>query len=222
MHERPDLPTDRGGALERALHLLAASLDDLRPGGRSRPAQTHCARQRLAHIWCGSRRLPLAGRARMDEQGVIRVLIGRRLVARSTAAGVRVEPSMGDDVRDALDQAWRRLRDYTLEGDVAGLSAMYTADAVVLDADAPTASGRAEIELAYRRMLASTLLLGLEREQLTLVRAGDLAVDNGTWTAIVRRQGKAQEQIRGRYMLVWRWAGGEWLVLRDVSLPPQP
>ncbi len=127
-------------------------------------------------------------------------------------------------IQRAMDDGWMQATEAAKKGDASALAALYTDDAMVIDPSMPTVIGKANIENAYKGILASMKLLTMTHEQTSFDMAGDLAVETGTFTQTWQAEGKSPQQVSGRYTIVWKNVAGRWLVLRDVGtpMPPEP
>jgi len=95
--------------------------------------------------------------------------------------------------------------------DEAAVAAVYAPDAVIL----PPNQGRQTGTVFLEQMLA-----GLEPLKATFVvtpvtimvaAAGDIAVDEGTWTTSLPNADGTTFQDDGKYLVVWRKVNGTWL-----------
>lgn len=125
-------------------------------------------------------------------------------------------------VSRAVDDVWARAVDGLKKGDVAALTAVYTNDAMIVEPDSPTTTGRAQIAANLKQMFASTKFLGMTHTRTALEVSGNLAVENGTVVQTFQESGKAPQKVERRYTLVFKNVNGKWLVLRDVSTPMPP
>jgi ketosteroid isomerase-like protein len=113
--------------------------------------------------------------------------------------------SLPDDVTGALDQAFTR-------HDLAAVMALFTDDAQILPEHGPVVAGRAEIEQYYKDSMTPVASYATDTE-MTLV-SGDLAVEQGRYRVRNIRRGLDVEE--GKYVHVWRRAGGNWKLYRII------
>jgi uncharacterized protein (TIGR02246 family) len=124
--------------------------------------------------------------------------------------------------RRAIDALWTKSITAAKSGDAAALTAMYTADAVLIDPSMATITGRASIGKMFRDLFATAKLVDYAHVQTAFDISGDLAVENGTYTETVQERGKSPEKVSARYTLVFKNVGGQWLIARDVATPMPP
>ena len=96
-------------------------------------------------------------------------------------------------------------------GDVVGLSNLYTEDAQVLNSGRPSTIGRENISKVFEgwvrdSVISSFTTTGLWGNKDLLVEQGTgyFADSKGTWKST------------GRYLLVWKNVDGEWKIFRDT------
>jgi ketosteroid isomerase-like protein len=106
-----------------------------------------------------------------------------------------------------------------------GAAALYTYDAVMFAPGHPTAWGTAPITAILEKEIAGMksagLILGLGTENEVGV-TGDMAWHSGTYV-IKDKAGKTADT--GKYLEVWKKAGGKWRIIRDAwnsDGPPAP
>jgi len=126
--------------------------------------------------------------------------------------------------RRAIDALWTKSIAAAKAGDAAALTAMYTADAVLIDPSMPTITGRAKIGKMFRDLFATTKLVDYSHVETAfdVSGGGDLAVENGTYTETVQERGKPPAPASARYTLVFKKVNGQWLIARDVATPMAP
>jgi len=127
-----------------------------------------------------------------------------------------------DEVKRALEEGWARATEALKKGDVEGMVALFTDDATYIDSMMPTLVGRANLENAYREIFSSLTFLEMTHEQKELTVSGELAVENGTVTQTTQDSNGDPVSSTSRYLMVWRYEDGKWLVLRDASIPFPP
>lgn len=152
---------------------------------------------------------------------------------RSLAALVAVAPLLGACAagpgpitqadRDAIDAVRSAFREAVLAGDVAGLLALYTDDAVEMPPNMPMNSGKAAIETANTSnpMPSAFSMTPMETEGV-----GDLAYDRGTYSFAMSVEGAPEPMTEtGKYLVLLRkQADGSWLMSTviwnsDMPLP---
>jgi ketosteroid isomerase-like protein len=126
-----------------------------------------------------------------------------------------------DDVRATIEAAGKQFVADFHKGDAAALAGYYAEDAMVLPPNADFVKGRAAIQAfwqsfvgaGYKHFALSTLEVGA---------GGDLAYEVGTYEV-----GTAPDAVddRGKFLVVWKKAGGKWWIHRDMfssNMPAAP
>jgi ketosteroid isomerase-like protein len=117
------------------------------------------------------------------------------------------------DVRQAIDEANEQIEQAFRQGDIGGITRLYTADARILAPKEPDLRGRRDIA----RLHASILAVGFERLDITTLevsRVGNLALEIGTFSY---RHEEGTGSMKGRYMALWQWDGERWRIHRAIS-----
>ena len=104
-------------------------------------------------------------------------------------------------------------------GKASDVAAMYTADAMAFPPDSDVVRGQAAIQQLWQGVIDS----GIKEIALTTTdveEAGDIAVEAGT-ALLKNSSGKVD---RGKYLVVWKRAGAQWKLHRDIwnSSAPTP
>ena len=110
-----------------------------------------------------------------------------------------------------IAEAGRRFLQLFAASDPASIAACYTEDAQILTASMSPVRGRAAIESLFKFTRGPGHTLEFQTEDLDV--QGDTAIEIG---AYVRRDGNGSTVDRGRYVVVWKWIGGEWKIHRDM------
>ena len=113
--------------------------------------------------------------------------------------------------------ATRRFLALFAANDIAGLAACYTEDAQMMPANMAPVRGREAIASVFKFTAVRGHTLEFRTEELEV--HGATAIELG---AYVRRQAGGAAVDQGRYFVVWKRAGGEWRIHRDMfstSLP---
>ena len=126
--------------------------------------------------------------------------------ALSPSAAVRA-----DDVRQAVDAGNRAFIAAFLRHDARAVSELYTEDAQVIAPGAPVARGRSAIAASWQKAMDSGIK-DVRLDTADVESAGDLAYETGT----VRLVGKDGAATTARYVVVWKRAGGQWKLHRDI------
>src|SRR4051794_36086429 len=108
--------------------------------------------------------------------------------------------------------------------DAAGISQLYTEDGAVMPPNAPIGKGRAAIQQTWASMMGTPGFdLTFTPEQILVSASGDMALDRGTYQLTVLAPSGKPQRDTGKYVVVWRKAGGEWKAAADIfnsDLPP--
>lgn len=100
--------------------------------------------------------------------------------------------------------------------DAAAIAQLYTEDGAVLPANEKAALGRESIEQWWNSsMQMPDYDLTFETDQLVISKAGDMALDRGTYRFAATPPGGAINDS-GKYVVVWRKVDGEWKVAADI------
>jgi ketosteroid isomerase-like protein len=148
---------------------------------------------------------------------VLRILAVSVLLAALTPA---VAPA-ADDVRGAIEAVGRQFSADFAKSDAAALAGHYAEDAMVLPPNAEIVKGRAAIQAFWQSNVETMKHLGLTTTEVH--SGGDYAYEVGTYEI-----GTAPDAVvdRGKFMVVWKKAGGKWWIYRDMfssnAPPPAP
>jgi uncharacterized protein (TIGR02246 family) len=116
-----------------------------------------------------------------------------------------------DEIRDAVEAGNRAFVAAFLRGDSKAVAELYTEDAQVIAPGAPVAEGRAAIQAAWQKVIDSGVKnVSLNTEDVE--SAGDLAYETG----IVKLVGSDGATSSARYLVVWKRAGSDWKLHRDI------
>jgi uncharacterized protein (TIGR02246 family) len=138
----------------------------------------------------------------------------------STQAQVKQQGGTGAAAaKAAVEATWAAATAATKKGDVAGLLALYTPDAIVLDPAASTVRGRAAIEKYLKDTFAAVKFVDMTHKTDSFEVYGDAAVETGTYVQTIQEKGKSPARVEGRYTIVFKNVNGQWLAHRDVSVP---
>jgi uncharacterized protein (TIGR02246 family) len=120
------------------------------------------------------------------------------------------------DVRKAIEAGNARWVAGLAAKDASAIAAVYAEDAILYPPGGGAVSGRKAIGAAFEPMLGAPLSLTTAEVK----QSGDYAIETGTWK-LAGPDGKAADE--GKYIVVWKKVGKNWLMWRDIwnsSRPP--
>lgn len=129
--------------------------------------------------------------------------------------------------RQAIDSVMRRFTDAMARGDAKTAGSMYTSDAIAAFPGAPLLTGADSISKAFEGDFAAMSIQNPNLRTDGLVTAGNLAVENGTWSWVAqpKQAGSKGDPQSGHYLTVWQHQpDGTWKIFRDyvVQDPAAP
>lgn len=103
-------------------------------------------------------------------------------------------------------------------GDVDGLVALNTDDAIVMGPGMPPARGTEELRAAYQAMVSEVDFeeFSIDMERLEVAESGDMAWAVGTSNAVVALPDGGTAETQDRFAVTFENVDGEWLVAADV------
>lgn len=124
--------------------------------------------------------------------------------------------AQADDAAD-VKAAIQRWQDLFNAGDgAAAAQEIYTEDARLLPPDAPMIEGREAVAQFWQAVMDSpvhSLALG----GVALEVAGDTAIETGTWSITVPKEGGGEMQVGGKALVIWKkGADGAWRMSQDM------
>jgi len=136
------------------------------------------------------------------------------------AAPLRAQRAGGANaaVRAAIEASNKKFIDGVANRDAALIASTYTGDAEAYPPNSDAVKGRAALQKLWQSVLDSGIA-AFELSTSEVESAGDLAYEVGTY-AMKTKDGKVAD--RGKYCVVWKRVGGQWLLHRDIwstSLP---
>jgi uncharacterized protein (TIGR02246 family) len=106
--------------------------------------------------------------------------------------------------------------------DSAAIAQFYADDGVVMPPNQPLVTGRDAITKFWQSMVAipeSTLTF--QPDRIDFSRAGDMAIDRGTYRFTGKPGGQAVDET-GKYLVVWKMVGDDWKVAADMFSSDEP
>jgi uncharacterized protein (TIGR02246 family) len=120
------------------------------------------------------------------------------------------------EVRKAIEESNAVFTEAYNSGDAAGVTALYTEDAILMPPDVATVQGREAIQEYWSKALESGLS-DLKLEVVSVDGRGDLAYEIGKYSVMVPF-GEAKVAWAGKYLVIWeRQADGAWMMSVDIS-----
>ena len=141
------------------------------------------------------------------------------IVATALAAACGPAPPSNGQVKSAIEAANLSFSNSVAKADTAGMTATYTADAMLLPPGNEAVTGAEAIRAFWQGTLDSGVR-GLKLEIMSVDAAGDLAVETGNYAITDANGGQVD---RGKYMVTWKREGSAWKMYRDIwssSVPP--
>jgi ketosteroid isomerase-like protein/quercetin dioxygenase-like cupin family protein len=150
------------------------------------------------------------------------LLVTALACASTPRADPAVDPLAEEQAIRELDRRWV---DAIAARNLDALMTVYAQDAIFSVANAPAASGTAQVRTGWQELLGlPDLSLTFAPTRIVVARSGDLASDVGTYRLSFRGpDGRVQDE--GVYSVVWRKVGGDWKVASDFVIttsPPAP
>ena len=111
-----------------------------------------------------------------------------------------------------IEEANRNFMDLVAKGDSVGIANLYTTDAKLMFAGAPSFDGKANIQSAFAGVLKS----GITRVDLKTVDVygtEDLLAEEGKVTVFVKDKAVAEEKS----IILWKKEDGKWKLFRDIA-----
>jgi uncharacterized protein (TIGR02246 family) len=121
-------------------------------------------------------------------------------------------------VRTAIEAGNKKFSAAVAKADAAAVANLYTADAETLPPNSDVVKGRAAIQAMFKGFFDSGVT-GLDLSTAEVEAQGPLAYEVGTYVLKVK-DGTVGD--RGKYVVVWKKVGGQWLLHRDIWNTSQP
>jgi ketosteroid isomerase-like protein len=140
----------------------------------------------------------------------------------STASSKETKSSFDlDAVRKIIDSTNTVFFDRVAKGDSTGLSSMYTSDGKLMPPNYPAATGSAQIQSTFGRMLATMGPIQVKPTIIGIWGTEEMVVEEGIF--VMTKEGK--EIDKGKYIGLWKMEDGKWKLFRDMfssDNPPLP
>ncbi len=139
-------------------------------------------------------------------------LIALCALASIAFAGYETQAAPADDVRPAIEAANAQFASAVAQHDGAALAALYAAGGEVLPPGGERVQGPAAIQKFWQGALDSGVA-AVELKTVEIFAHGPTATEVGQYE-LHDAAGKVLDH--GKYIVVWRRAGGHWQLLRDM------
>ena len=109
--------------------------------------------------------------------------------------------------------------------DEAAIAALYAPDAALLPANMAKVTGTAGIAQFFGVLEPSKAVLVVTSTAIAVAAAGDVALEEGTWTYAFPTSDSTTAQDNGKYVVAWKKVNGTWLMQTDIwnsDNPPAP
>lgn len=120
--------------------------------------------------------------------------------------------------RAAIEAGNKQFMAALAKRDAAAVAALYTSDGEAFPPNSNVVRGRGEIQKLWQSVIDS----GIASAALTTTQvesSGDSAYESGTFE-MKTKDGKVADY--GKYIVVWKRAGGKWMLHRDIWNTSQP
>ena len=106
--------------------------------------------------------------------------------------------------------------------DAATIAQLYADDGVVMPPNQPLVAGREPIVQFWQAMTAiPEMTLTFQPERIEFSRAGDVALDRGTYRFTGKPGGQAVDET-GKYLVIWKKVDADWKVAADMFSSDKP
>lgn len=113
--------------------------------------------------------------------------------------------------RDEVAAVNRQFEDAARKGDLEGLAALYTPDAMALPPDGPVVKGRDAIKQMWGSVAQQLGLKDVRLTTLDFEQAGDTGYEVGEVTLTL-----GSGTTVAKFVVVWKKVGGQWRIHRDI------
>lgn len=143
-----------------------------------------------------------------------RILVASALLAAAGVAALAQTPPNkgGGNVRAAIEAGDKKFVEGAAKKDASIIATAYTPDAQAFPPHSDVVKGRPALQKLWQSVFDSGIA-ALELNTIEVESAGDLAYESGTYI-MKTKDGKVAD--RGKYCVVWKRVGGEWLLHRDI------
>ena len=136
------------------------------------------------------------------------------LAAASTAAIAQAGRGTQADIA-AIKKLGAEFSQLYMKGDNDAMAKIYTEDGAIFPPGRPIITGRKAIG-EYWKLAPGVTVVEHQTVADSIVIRGDIAYDYGTFRARNARDGQPGNPGFGKYVIVWRRTGGQWLMHLDI------
>jgi uncharacterized protein (TIGR02246 family) len=122
-----------------------------------------------------------------------------------------------EEIREKINNTNLKFAEAFKRGDIAGVAALYTADARLMPPDAPMMSGTEAIEAFWQ----AAMKMGIKEATLESIDVessdgSDLATEIGKFTLSIETPGGERVAQTGKYIVLWKREDGTWKLHADI------
>lgn len=136
------------------------------------------------------------------------------LIGASSAAPAQSGRGSAADIA-AIRKAGAEFSRLYMKGDNEAMAKIYTEDGVIFPPGRPMISGRKAIA-EYWKLAPGVTVVDHQTVADSIIIRGDIAYDYGTFRARNARDGQPGNPGFGKYVIVWRRTGPQWLMHLDI------
>jgi len=119
----------------------------------------------------------------------------------------------------AFDAALRARND-------SAIAALFAPDAVLMPPNMERDTGSVAIRASFAGLAQLNATLSLTPAAISVAGAGDMAIEEGTWTYSMPLPDSSTYKDNGKYLVYWKKHDGTWLIQADIwnsdNAPPSP
>ena len=124
----------------------------------------------------------------------------------------------GGNVRAAIEAGNKKFTDGAAKGDAAMIASAYTTDAEAFPPNSEIVKGRPALQKLWQSVLDSGIST-IDLATKEVESSGIIAYEVGTYE-MKAKDGKVADH--GKYCVVWKHVGGQWLLHRDIWTTSMP
>ena len=122
------------------------------------------------------------------------------------------------EVRDAIAAANENFMATFKMSDAAGMAVLYTENGQVMPPNGDFVTGKQAIQTFWQALMDMGIK-GIKLEIVEVEDHGDTAIEVSTFTL----EGEGEQVLdKGKYIVIWKQEGGQWLLHRDIFNSSMP